>query len=122
MSQEKVDKRKYEKLHRKEIEKKRKLKFAAKCIVVALIIGAAIGIPVGQSIYKSIPKYVGDSSLEAFVGNYMDDNYSSEMSVLSQEDEATTESTEAENEVEEAVKEATGTELESVDVEDTTQE
>ena len=39
MSQAKVDKRKYEKVHRKEIEKKRKIKTAVICIVVALAVG-----------------------------------------------------------------------------------
>ena len=38
MSQEKVDKRKYEKQHRKEIERKRKVKFAIKCLVAVFII------------------------------------------------------------------------------------
>ena len=95
MSQAKVDKRKYEKVHRKEIEKKRKVRFAVKCIVAALIIGAVIGVPTGYSIYKSIPRYVGDSTLEAFIGTYIDDNYASDIAVLKDAEsteEATTES------------------------------
>ncbi|MBO5087474.1 MAG: hypothetical protein J6C01_02275 [Lachnospiraceae bacterium] len=121
MSQAKVDKRKYEKVHRKEIEKKRKIKTAVICIVVALAIGAFVGVPVGISIYKSIPKFVGDSSLGAFITTYIDDNYSAELESFGTTTEAA-ETTEAEDEVEQAVEDALGAELESVDVEDLTEE
>ncbi len=79
MSQAKVEQRKYAKIHRKELERKRKISIAIKCIVVALILGVIVGIPVGLSIYESIPKYVGDSSLEAYITTYFDDNYASDM-------------------------------------------
>ena len=82
MSQAKVDKRKYEKKNRKQLEKKRKARFAAKCIVAALIIGAIVGVPVGVNIYRSIPKFIGDSTLSAFVGEYIDDNHSSEVDTV----------------------------------------
>lgn len=121
MSQAKVDKRKYEKIHRKEIEKKRKIKTAVICIVVALLLGAFIGVPVGISIYKSIPKFVGDSSLGAFIATYIDDNYSTELDSFGTTTEAE-ETTEAEAEVEKAVEDALDTELESVEVEDLTEE
>lgn len=52
MSQEKVDKRKYEKEHREQIERKRKLKHRlsiAGTIVVMLII---IGFPIGYHFYS----------------------------------------------------------------------
>ncbi len=117
MSQAKVDKRKYEKKHRKEIERKRKVRLAVKCIVAALIVGAVVGVPAGISIYKSIPKFVGDSTLQAFVSNYIDDNYSSDLAVFDTED--TTEiSDTTESEIEQAVEEAAGVELESLDAED----
>ena len=121
MSQAKVDKRKYEKIHRKEIEKKRKIKTAVICIVVALLLGAFIGVPVGISIYKSIPKFVGDSSLGAFIATYIDDNYSTELDSFGTTTEAE-ETTEAEAQVEKAVEDALDTELESVEVEDLTEE
>ena len=40
MSQEKVDRRKYEKKNRKKLEKQRKIKTALKCIIAALVVGA----------------------------------------------------------------------------------
>lgn len=82
MSQAKVDQRKYQKKHRKEIERKKKISTAIKCIVAALILGVFIGIPAGLSIYKSIPRYVGDSSLESFVKTYFTDTYSEDLKVL----------------------------------------
>ncbi len=121
MSQAKVDKRKYEKIHRKEIEKKRKIKTAVICIVVALAVGAFVGVPVGLSIYKSIPKFVGDSSVGAFIATYIDDNYSAELESFGSTTE-TTETTEAEDAVEKAVEDALDTELESVEAEDLTEE
>ena len=119
MSQAKVDKRKYEKVHRKEIEKKRKIKTTVKCITAALIIGAIIGVPTAYNIYKSIPKFVGDSTLEAFVSDYIDTNHASDIAVLKEDDttEATTESTEIEDVIQDAVEEATGKETEKVDAE-----
>ena len=101
MSQAKVDKRKYEKKHRKEIEKKRKIRMAVKCVTAALVIGAIIGVPMGIKIYKEQPKFVGDSTLEAFIGNYIDENHASDIAVLSQ----STESTEAQN-AEDAISDA----------------
>lgn len=94
MSQAKVDQRKYEKKHRKELERKRKISTAVKCIVVALILGVVIGIPAGLSIYNSIPKYVGDSSLEAFITTYFNDNYASDMEEM-KERMTSTETTES---------------------------
>ena len=113
MSQEKVDKRKYEKQHRKEIERKRKVRLAVKCIIVALIIGAAVGVPTGIKIYKNQPKFVGDSTVEAYIGNYIDENYASEISGLGIT-EATTESETTEDEVTKAVEDAVGSDVETV--------
>lgn len=79
MSQAKVDKRKYEKIHRKEIERKRKISTAIKCVVAAVVVGVVIGVPAGLSIYNSIPRFVGDASLQAFVTSYFDDNYASDL-------------------------------------------
>ncbi|HCJ07985.1 MAG TPA: hypothetical protein DHV96_06385 [Lachnospiraceae bacterium] len=113
MSQEKVDKRKYEKQHRKEIERKRKIRLTVKCIIVALIIGAAVGVPTGIKIYKNQPKFVGDSTVEAYIGNYIDENYASEISGLGIT-EATTESETTEDEVTKAVEDAVGSDVETV--------
>lgn len=113
MSQEKVDKRKYEKQHRKEIERKRKVGLAVKCIIAALIIGAAVGVPTGIKIYKNQPKFVGDSTVEAYIGNYIDENYASEISGLGTT-EATTESETTENDVTKAVEDAVGSDVETV--------
>ena len=113
MSQEKVDKRKYEKQHRKEIERKRKVRLTVKCIIVALIIGAAVGVPTGIKIYKNQPKFVGDSTVEAYIGNYIDENYASEISGLGTT-EATTESEATEDEVTKAVEDAVGSDAETV--------
>ncbi len=113
MSQEKVDKRKYEKQHRKEIERKRKVRLTVKCIIVALIIGAAVGVPTGIKIYKNQPKFVGDSTVEAYIGNYIDENYASEISGLGTT-EATTESETTEDEVTKAVEDAVGSDVDTV--------
>ena len=82
MSQEKVDKKKYQKKHRKDIERKKRVKLIVKCIVICLILGAAIGIPTGINIYKKMPKIVGDSSLKSYVGDYIDENYSDEVDLV----------------------------------------
>lgn len=94
MSQAKVDKRKYEKIHRKEIEKKRKIRIAVKCVIAALILGAIIGVPIGIRVYRSIPKFVGDSTLEAFISTYIDDNHAADIAGLGAKAD-TTESTES---------------------------
>lgn len=120
MSQEKVDRRKYEKYHRKEIERKKRIKTVVTCVAAALIVGAIVGVPLGIKIYKEQPKFVGDSTLEAFVSSYIDENYASDVAVLNQttEDTETTETTEntgAEEAIKDAVEELSGEELEEVD-------
>lgn len=116
MSQAKVDKRKYEKIHRKEIEKKRKIRTTIKCVTAALIIGAIIGVPLGIKIYKEQPKFVGDSTLEAFIGNYIDENHASDIAVLNQTTESTedTESQDPVDAVSDAIEDATGQKAEEV--------
>lgn len=116
MSQAKVDKRKYEKKHRKEIEKKRKIRIAVKSVVAALILGVIIGVPVGIRIYRQIPKFVGDSTLEAFISTYIDDNYAAEVAGLNAVANETenTESTDPVDAVSDAIEEATGNELQQV--------
>ena len=110
MSQEKVDRRKYEKYNRKKLEKQRKLKFTIKCIVAALVIGAIIGVPMGINYYRSIPKFVGDSTLKAFVGNYIDDSHASDVPAFTTTEEETTE-----DEAVKAVEDALGSQVEKVD-------
>ena len=53
MSQEKVEKRKYEKLHRKEIEKKRKIKKALGVLAAILVLGIIVGFPLGLQYYNN---------------------------------------------------------------------
>ncbi|MBQ9984405.1 MAG: hypothetical protein IJP29_07425 [Lachnospiraceae bacterium] len=108
MSQAKIDKRKYEKIHRKEIEKKRKMKFAVKCIATALVVGAIFGIPAGISIYRNMPKFVGDATLESYVGTYIQDNYAEEISSLysGDKEDATESTTEATTEIEDVIEDA----------------
>ena len=105
---------KCEKQHRKEIERKRKAKFAVKCLIAGLIIGAAIGVPTGIKIYRNQPKFVGDSTLGAYIANYIDENYASEISGLGNT-ETTTEAASTQDEVTKAVEDATGSDLEKVD-------
>lgn len=109
MSQAKVDKRKYEKKNRKEIERKRKIKTTVKCVVWSLAIGTIIGVPTGIKFYKEMPKFVGDSSLGAFVANYIDENYSEDIKVLDTQDATT------EDEIKDAIEQAVGEDLEEVD-------
>ena len=93
MSQEKVDRRKYEKHNRKKLERQRKIKFAVKCIVAAIVIGAMIGVPLGIDYYKSIPKFVGDSTLENFVGEYMKEAHAADIPDFSAAEYENTEET-----------------------------
>lgn len=113
MSQEKVDRRKYEKHNRKKLEKQRKLKFTIKCIAAALVIGAIIGVPMGINYYRSIPKFVGDSTLKAFVGNYIDDSHASDVPAFTTTEEAEEETTE--DEVTKALEEALSSKEEQED-------
>lgn len=73
MSQEKVDKRKYEKYHRKEIQKKQKRKAMIATVVFVLVVGTAIGIPLGYKIYDMIPKTISANEViyQAWVSNYI---------------------------------------------------
>lgn len=67
MSQSKVDQKKYEKKHRKEILRKQKIKknlaIASAIVVIAAILGSVIGVQV----YRVIPKYVKADSLNEFI-------------------------------------------------------
>ena len=63
MSQSKVDKKKYEKKHRKEILRKQKIKKVIAITVTIVVIAAIVGSVAGVKIYKAIPKYVDASSL-----------------------------------------------------------
>lgn len=108
MSQAKVEKRKYEKKHRKELERKRKIKLLTKCVLWSLVIGSVIGVPLALNYYKSIPKFVGDATLKAFVENYIDTNHSAEVELLNAKAKTT------ESQVKDAIDEAVGQELKEV--------
>ncbi len=73
MSQKKVDQRKYEKYHRKEIQKKERMKTLAGVIIATAIIGIIIGFPLGRFIYNQIPKYVSPNTLDSWVSAYVSD-------------------------------------------------
>ncbi len=92
MSQEKVDKRKYEKYHRKEIQKKQRRKAMLGSIVFVLILGTAIGIPLGYKIYDSIPKKISSLVFNAWVSNYVK-NIEGYPFVIEQEDNTGEDST-----------------------------
>lgn len=113
MSQEKVDRRKYEKYNRKKLERQRKIKLTVKCIIAALVIGAIIGVPLGINYYRSIPKFVGDSTLGAFVDNYIEEAHAADVPDFSASEETSEES--AEDELTDAIEEATGSEAGKVD-------
>ena len=91
MSQAKVDQHKYEKKNRKKLERKRKTKVAIKCIIAAVVIGAIIGVPLGINYYKSIPSFVGDSTLSAFVSNYITEAHSADIPEFSTTEESSEE-------------------------------
>lgn len=67
MSQSKVDKKKYEKKHRKEILRKQKIKKIIAITVTIVVIAAIVGSVAGVKIYKAIPKYVDASGLSEYV-------------------------------------------------------
>ena len=91
MSQEKVDRRKYEKKNRKKLEKQRKIRVTLKCIMAALVVGAIFGIPLGIKIYRAQPKFVGDSVLSAYVSNYIDENHAEDIPSFTSEEASTDE-------------------------------
>lgn len=71
MSQSKVDQRKYEKKHRKEILRKQKVKKVLAVTITIVVIA-------GVKIYKAIPKYVEASSLNSYIDKaYSDLGYDS---------------------------------------------
>lgn len=74
MSQEKVDKRKYEKYHRKEIEKKNRMKITVTTIVSVVIVGMIIGIPLGYKLYEMMPRTISPNTLDAWVSAYVSDH------------------------------------------------
>ncbi len=67
MSQEKVDKRKYEKKHRAEILKKSRRKKIIGWSIFGILVGCIIGGTAGVKIYEAIPKYVEAEKLGAYV-------------------------------------------------------
>ena len=78
MSQSKVDKKKYEKKHRKEILRKQKIKKIIAITVTIVVIAAIEGSIAGVKIYKAIPKYVEASDLNSYIDKaYSDSGYDS---------------------------------------------
>ncbi len=67
MSQNKVDRRKYEKKHRAELMRKEKAKKAAAITLVVVVICGILAGTVGYQIYRVIPKYVKADKLESVV-------------------------------------------------------
>ena len=113
MSQEKVDRKKYEKKNRKKLEKQRKIKTTLKCVTAALILGAIIGVPLGIKIYKAQPKFVGDSVLANYVGTYIDENHAADVPSFSSEEDM------VEDAATKAIEEVVGSESEDTDEGDT---
>ena len=78
MSQSKVDQRKYEKKHRKEILRKQKIKKVVAVTVTIVGIAAIVGSIAGVKIYKAIPKYVEASGLNSYIDKaYSESGYDS---------------------------------------------
>lgn len=75
MSQSKVDQRKYEKKHRKEIMRKQKIKKVAAITATIVVIAAIVGSVVGVKIYKAIPKYVSASGLNSVIDDTWNKDY-----------------------------------------------
>ncbi|MCM1179207.1 MAG: hypothetical protein NC347_03040 [Clostridium sp.] len=117
MSQEKVERRKYEKYNRKKLERQRKIKITVKCILAALVLGAIIGVPLGINYYRSIPKFVGDATLSAFVGNYIEEAHASDVPDFSGSSETSEES--VEDELIDAIEEAVDAKDSEADSEET---
>lgn len=109
MSQEKVDRRKYEKKNRKKLEKQRKVKTALKCIAAAIVVGAIFGVPLGIRIYKEQPKFVGDSVLSAYISNYIDENHAADVPSFSDKEDAVKDA------ATKAIEEVSGTQEEQTD-------
>lgn len=78
MSQSKVDQRKYEKKHRKEILRKQKVKKVLAVTITIVVIAGIVGSIAGVKIDKAIPKYVEASSLNSYIDKaYSDLGYDS---------------------------------------------
>lgn len=74
MSQEKVEKRKYEKKHRAEIQKKNRRKKILGWSIFGVLVGCIIGGTAGVKIYEAIPKYVEAEKLNAYVSQVWAEN------------------------------------------------
>ncbi len=74
MSQEKVEKRKYEKTHRAEIMKKQRRKKILGWSIFGILFGGIIGSIAGVKIYNAIPKYVEAEKLGAYVSQVWAEN------------------------------------------------
>lgn len=94
MSQSKVDKKKYEKKHRKEILRKQKIKKIIAITVTIVVIAAIVGSVAGVKIYK-IPKYVDASGLSEYVDKtWKDSGYDTLFSATASDAEDTADTTE----------------------------
>lgn len=103
MSQSKVDKKKYEKKHRKEILRKQKIKKIIAITVTIVVIAAIVGSVAGVKIYKAIPKYVDASSLSEYVDKtWKDSGYDTLFSATASDAEDTADTTEAAEDTAEA--------------------
>ena len=92
MSQSKVDKKKYEKKHRKEILRKQKI---IDITVTIVVIAAIVGSVAGVKIYKAIPKYVDASGLSEYVDKtWKDSGYDTLFSATASDAEDTADTTE----------------------------
>lgn len=74
MSQEKVDKRKYEKKHRAEIMKKKRRHKIIGWSIFGVVLGGIVGSIAGVKIYNAIPKYVEPEKLSAYVSQVWAEN------------------------------------------------
>ena len=112
MSQEKVDKRKYEKKHRAEIMRKQKRAKIAGWIIFGVLLGALLGSTLGVKIYNSIPKYVEAEKLGAFVNEVWAENGYGDYftATVSDAEEETDDTTDTEEDTSDTEEDTTDTE------------
>ena len=108
MSQSKVDQRKYEKKHRKEILRKQKVKKVLAVTITIVVIAGIVGSIAGVKIYKAIPKYVEASSLNSYIDKaYSDLGYDSLLPATGTDAEKAADSTSEDDTTEAASSEET---------------
>ncbi len=101
MSQEKVDKKKYEKKHRKEIEKKNKLKKNISIAAIIIVLLAIVATPFGYTIYNNNKKDKENQAMQQELSDWLA-TYTATEDESSEGDSDTEEATDTESASEES--------------------